>query len=737
MNTRVTKVPAIPAPTNSNDLEFKKAVKSVIDVREGSAGDPLDANVTLRNLSDAGFLSRTSVPSVVAIGPGSLPPGYVPPDLTPPPAPTGLAQSASITSIFLSWDVTPIGYASNHGYTEVWRSATNVLGSAVMIGTSNSIFYVDPLGSTGTAFYYWIRYRSAADVTGPYNGASGLLAQTGLIGNVDLGPLIVQAGNLAAGAVDATKFVSTIEPVSIALGALPTTLSTRAIFLASDGKLYRWSGTAYVSTVPTADLLGLVADAQIAALAASKITGTLTNSQISDLAATKITGALTDAQIADLAAAKLTGSIVGTQIANDAITTPKIFAGSITTAKIAANAVTAGEIAADAITSAKIFAGAITTAKIAADAVTANEIAANAVTAAKINSGAVTAAKIAANTITAGQIAANTITAGQIAAATITTAEIAADAITAGQIAAGSVTAAKIAANAIAVGSAAIQNGAIVNAMIANATIDSAKIATLSAALLTVGDGSIGGNLKSASFAAGSGFTPGTGWLLTPGGSLHASSATIYGTIYATAGVFAGSLSAATGSFAGSLSAATGSFAGSLSAATGSFGGTLTVGTTPAVSGTTMTGTGGVINSGGTFALGNATTNISFNGTTLTLNGQVVKPSNLDLAGSFSASVSGTLTGTAAPGTPRVLGTKTVSVTGGVGTKTYAWSIREQYNAFTGVGFFLANTESATVSVQANCVTNDEFYGTVQCVVTDANGLTATASFLVVGFLII
>lgn len=646
MNTRVTKVPAIPAPTNSNDLEFKKAVKSVIDVREGSAGDPLDANVTLRNLTDVGFLSGTAVASVMggAIG---LPPGYVPPILTPPPAPTGLAQSASITSIFLSWDATPIGYASNHGYTEVWRSATNVLGSAVMIGTSNSIFYVDPLGSTGTAFYYWIRYRSAADVTGPYNGVSGLLAQTGLIGNVDLGPLIVQAGNLAAGAVDATKFVSTIEPVSIVLGALPTTLSTRAIFLASDGKLYRWNGTAYASTVPTADLLGLVADAQIA----------------------------------DLAAAKLTGSIVGTQIANDAITTPKIFAGAITTAKIAANAVTANEIAA------------------------------------------------------------NTITAGQIAAATITTTEIAADAITAGQIAAGSVTATKIAANAIAVGSAAIQNGAIVNAMIANATIDSAKIATLSAALLTVGDGSIGGNLKSTSFAAGSGSTPGTGWLLTPGGSLHASSATIYGTIYATAGVFAGSLSAATGSFAGSLSAATGSFAGSLSAATGSFGGTLTVGTTPAVSGTTMTGTGGVINSGGTFALGNATTNISFNGTTLTLNGQVISAANIsgqlpatviDRGGLAVSIASGDLVQTVASGVtfnPGSIGSRTASASGGTAPYAYSWVfLNDSYANFASL-WINGSSTGATLNIHGQCNSGGDASATVRVTVTDSAGSTATASF--------
>jgi hypothetical protein len=50
---------------------------------------------------------------------------------------------------------------------------------------------------------------------------------------------------------------------------------------------------------------------------------------------------------------------------------------------------------------------------------------------------------------------------------------------------------------------------------------------------------------------------------------------------------------------------------------------------TAQVSGTTMTGEGGILKSGGNFAFGNATTNISFNGTQLTLNGNVVNTANI------------------------------------------------------------------------------------------------------------
>jgi hypothetical protein len=51
---------------------------------------------------------------------------------------------------------------------------------------------------------------------------------------------------------------------------------------------------------------------------------------------------------------------------------------------------------------------------------------------------------------------------------------------------------------------------------------------------------------------------------------------------------------------------------------------------TAAISGTTMTGSGGVLYSSGNFAFGNSTTNIAFNGTQMTLNGNVVATANIN-----------------------------------------------------------------------------------------------------------
>ena len=86
--------------------------------------------------------------------------------------------------------------------------------------------------------------------------------------------------------------------------------------------------------------------------------------------------------------------------------------------------------------------------KITAASISANQIAAN----------TITAAKIAANTITANKIAANTITANQIAANSITANEISANSVAAAQIQSGAITAQAISSNIVITGSIQSRN---------------------------------------------------------------------------------------------------------------------------------------------------------------------------------------------------------------------------------------------------------------------------------------
>lgn len=333
--SRETKVPALPSPTATNLLEVAKAVKQVIDVREGLTGDPLDANVTFRDLIHSGLAEQSS--SSGGTGGGSITPvvppgnnGYDPnTDLTTPPAPVGLSVTSGMTSIYLEWTG---GQFRNPGYTEIWRSSTNVLGNAVLIGSTITNTYADPVGKTSQSYYYWIRFVSVANVTGPYNSATGTLGATGLVGGVDLSPLIITADKIATGAID---------------------------------------------------------------LGGSKITGLLQNANMAVITdPTKIADALIgNSKLADLAvdAAKLANSsVTATKIANLAVGTAAIQTGAITNALIANAAVGSAQIIDAAITSAKIANLAVGNAAIQNLAVTSAKIAD--VTADKITAGSLTAA---------------------------------------------------------------------------------------------------------------------------------------------------------------------------------------------------------------------------------------------------------------------------------------------------------------------------------------------------------
>lgn len=175
-----TKVPSIPAPTSANLLQVAQAVKNLIDVREGAIGDPLDANVTYRDLIDAGALSLKAgwngsrsttpvMPSWVA------PDGYdATQDFTAPPQPANFTATGLFAMVQLQWDRPTY---RNHSYTEIWRSETNVIGNAVRVATTDVSVYADSIGASATR-YYWVRFVSQANINGPYNAVDGVSATT-------------------------------------------------------------------------------------------------------------------------------------------------------------------------------------------------------------------------------------------------------------------------------------------------------------------------------------------------------------------------------------------------------------------------------------------------------------------------------------------------------------------------------------------------------------------------------
>jgi hypothetical protein len=223
--------------------------------------------------------------------------------------------------------------------------------------------------------------------------------------------------------------------------------------------------------------------AWVAHVPAADITGTINTAQIAD-------DAITAQKIGDLAvqtAHLAVGAVDANKIADDAVQSVHLALGAVDANAIAAAAVGTVALATGAVTNAILAASAVTETKIDSNAVTTPKIVAGAITTGKIATGAVTANEIAALTITAGNIAAGAIVTAKLAAGAVTANEIAALTILAGNIAAGAIVTAKLAAGAVTaneiaaltITAAQIAAGTITGAKVAAGTITAGNIAAL------------------------------------------------------------------------------------------------------------------------------------------------------------------------------------------------------------------------------------------------------------------
>jgi len=212
-------------------------------------------------------------------------------------------KSVSLPS-YANGDVTDFSPAA--GQLTVYYGSTDVTATATLSATAS--------GCTGT-----INTATNTPVSGQPKGYYQVTAMS-----ADTATLTITATYSGQTLTEVFSLVKVKGGYEI-VAALPSTslFEGRQVFLTTDDKLYRYTGSAWVSTVAAVD-----------------ITGTITTTQISD----------------------------------DAVTTAKIAANAVTAAEIAANAVTATAIATDAVTANKIQAGAVTAAKISVtqlDAITA------------------------------------------------------------------------------------------------------------------------------------------------------------------------------------------------------------------------------------------------------------------------------------------------------------------------------------------------------------------------------
>jgi hypothetical protein len=201
-------------------------------------------------------------------------------DTTPPGVPTSVTATAGKQSIVLTW-VNPTD--SDLNVVEIWvNTSATLIGITKVTEISGERFTHDNLPSNATRYYY-LRAKDHSGNVSDWASVVSATTQTNL------------ADEIAAAIVNTAAFAAGIRPVEI-VDTLPTTgnFEGRMVFLTTDDKLYRHTGSAFTVATDGADIV------------ANSITG------------------------------------------------GKIQAGAISTDQLAANAVNADKIAAGAVTASKI-----------------------------------------------------------------------------------------------------------------------------------------------------------------------------------------------------------------------------------------------------------------------------------------------------------------------------------------------------------------------------------------------
>ena len=172
--TKITAIPPIPPLTDRQLSNTLTAMKEALEVRVGHRGDSLDKAVTFRDLTESGMVT---IPVGVKASGTTLKVNQNPGDLSIPPAPRDLAAAPTFSHVLLTWEggfLHPLV-----GVTEIFRHTSNNLNDAVQIDAvpNGAKMYTDTV-APGTTHYYWVRFRSPANVPGPFNATDGVVGTT-------------------------------------------------------------------------------------------------------------------------------------------------------------------------------------------------------------------------------------------------------------------------------------------------------------------------------------------------------------------------------------------------------------------------------------------------------------------------------------------------------------------------------------------------------------------------------
>lgn len=209
-----------------------------------------------------------------------------------PPRPTNLVVNGGFGFVHLEWDKP--NYA-NHGYTEIWRNAEDNRANAIQIGQELGFQYGDTNVTYDQEYFYWIRFVSTANVTGPFNDDDGTPGTT----NVDpavllaelsdkiLSPKIDLDGNIvgygpANGVIEYSTDTDSPALFTVPTFAIRSPGADSLSFTVSDGKVVM--DAAYIVNL-------VVRDADIESLSVAKLVGLTSSFILSNIGTGNITNA--------------------------------------------------------------------------------------------------------------------------------------------------------------------------------------------------------------------------------------------------------------------------------------------------------------------------------------------------------------------------------------------------------------------------------------------------------------
>lgn len=281
---------------------------------------------------------------------------------------TGVNAVGGYGTVRITFD--PIGY-DGHAYTLFVRSTDSNVNNAIAVGTTSTNVFIDNITEPDAfaTYTYWAKNVNIYGIEST-NWSSPSPTQLG----VDF----TYAVDVLLGKLGYDEFGNGAFPVRTE-DVLPTLPDGdypegSVIILTTNQKLYINQNGSWVYKTPLSDVDGAGILAGLDAVTLSHVT--------------------------DAGSLAALDTISSTEIDNNAITTPKIFAGAVVAGKIATDAVTANTIEANAIVAGKIAAGAL----VVDDGVMQNGYIKNAL----IENAAVTSAKI--SSINADQINVGTLT---------------------------------------------------------------------------------------------------------------------------------------------------------------------------------------------------------------------------------------------------------------------------------------------------------------------------------------